>query len=265
VARRVPSYSRPFCGVKAAGTHRAPDVPAGLGTRRAARPPTWCPPRFPRARPARRRRHAARRPPPGNSPVTLGSRLWPDPGAPGRTSPLDGPAPHVTFWPASASGPLSDRRAAGRRPHAPLHADAFPRRRAGRVPPGARVPRRRHRGILYCEVRAEEHREARIPADHASPSGRTGDQTPLDQATRRAVVEEYRTHPSDTGSPEVQIALLTTRIRELTEHFRLHPHDHAGRRGLLKLVGERRRLLRYLNGEDVSRYRALISRLGLRR
>ncbi|MBM3957109.1 MAG: 30S ribosomal protein S15 [Gemmatimonadetes bacterium] len=87
----------------------------------------------------------------------------------------------------------------------------------------------------------------------------------MDQATRRAVVEEYRTHPSDTGSPEVQIALLTTRIRELTEHFRLHPHDHAGRRGLLKLVGERRRLLRYLNGEDVSRYRALISRLGLRR
>ena len=87
----------------------------------------------------------------------------------------------------------------------------------------------------------------------------------MDQAKRRAVVEEYRAHPNDNGSPEVQIAILTTRIRELTEHFRRHIHDHASRRGLLMLVGQRRRLLRYLNREDVSRYRALIAKLGLRR
>jgi len=79
------------------------------------------------------------------------------------------------------------------------------------------------------------------------------------------VIEEHRTHPTDSGSPEVQIAVLTTRIQELTEHFRRHTHDHASRRGLLKLVGQRRRLLRYLNREDVSRYRALIAKLGLRR
>ena len=87
----------------------------------------------------------------------------------------------------------------------------------------------------------------------------------MDQTTRRAIVEEHRTHPNDNGSPEVQIAVLTTRIRELTDHFRSHTHDHASRRGLLKLVGRRRRLLRYLNREDVSRYRALITKLGLRR
>ncbi len=87
----------------------------------------------------------------------------------------------------------------------------------------------------------------------------------MDQAERRAVIEEYHTHPTDNGSSEVQIAILTTRIRELTEHFRLHKHDHASRRGLLKLVGRRRRLLRYLNREDVGRYRAVIAKLGLRR
>jgi len=87
----------------------------------------------------------------------------------------------------------------------------------------------------------------------------------LDQTRRRAIVEDHRTHPNDNGSPEVQIAILTTRIQELTGHFRLHVHDHASRRGLLKLVGRRRRLLRYLNREDVSRYRGLIAKLGLRR
>ena len=87
----------------------------------------------------------------------------------------------------------------------------------------------------------------------------------MDQARRRAVIEEHRTHPNDNGSPEVQIAILTTRIQELTEHFRQHAHDHASRRGLLKLVGQRRRLLRYLNREDVSRYRIVIAKLGLRR
>ncbi len=87
----------------------------------------------------------------------------------------------------------------------------------------------------------------------------------MDQSERTAVIEKYRTHETDKGSPEVQIALLTARITELTEHLREHKHDHSTRRGLLKLVGQRRRLLNYLNREDVSRYRALVSSLGLRK
>ena len=79
------------------------------------------------------------------------------------------------------------------------------------------------------------------------------------------VIEEYRTSEGDTGSPEVQIALLTTRINELAEHFKAHPHDHHSRRGLLKMVGQRRNLLAYLQKKDVERYRTLITRLGLRR
>jgi small subunit ribosomal protein S15 len=87
----------------------------------------------------------------------------------------------------------------------------------------------------------------------------------LDQSERTAVIEKYRTHESDSGSSEVQIALLTARIVELTEHLREHKHDHSTRRGLLKLVGQRRRLLNYLNSEDVNRYRTLVSNLGLRK
>ena len=87
----------------------------------------------------------------------------------------------------------------------------------------------------------------------------------MDQSERTAVIEEYRIHESDSGSSEVQVALLTARITELTEHLREHSHDHSTRRGLLKLVGQRRRLLNYLNGEDVNRYRSLIARLGLRK
>ncbi len=79
------------------------------------------------------------------------------------------------------------------------------------------------------------------------------------------ILGEYRTHESDTGSPEVQIALLTERIVELTEHFKTHKKDHHSRRGLLKLVSQRRRLLDYLRGIDPERYRTLIGRLGLRR
>lgn len=78
-------------------------------------------------------------------------------------------------------------------------------------------------------------------------------------------IQEYRLHDHDTGSPEVQIALLTTRIRELTEHFKTHAKDHHGRRGLLKLVGRRRRLLDYLKQKDVSRYAQTIERLGIRK
>ena len=84
-----------------------------------------------------------------------------------------------------------------------------------------------------------------------------------DQKT--ALIEEYATHPGDTGSPEVQVAVLTHRINELTNHFRTHKHDHHSRRGLLAMVGRRKRLLAYLAREDVNRYRALIARLGLRK
>ncbi len=79
------------------------------------------------------------------------------------------------------------------------------------------------------------------------------------------LVHKYQQHARDTGSPEVQVALLTTRINQLTEHFKAHKHDHHSRRGLLKLVGQRRRLLAYLNKTDVNRYRALIASLGLRK
>ena len=87
----------------------------------------------------------------------------------------------------------------------------------------------------------------------------------MDKAAKQAVIAEYRTHDNDTGSTESQVAVLTTRITELTQHLREHKHDESTRRGLLKLVGIRRRLLRYLNSEDVNRYRTLIARLGLRR
>jgi small subunit ribosomal protein S15 len=79
------------------------------------------------------------------------------------------------------------------------------------------------------------------------------------------VIAEHRLHETDTGSAEVQIAILSERIRMLTEHLRDHPKDHASRRGLLKLVGQRRRMLDYLTRSDVERYRAIIARLGLRR
>ena len=79
------------------------------------------------------------------------------------------------------------------------------------------------------------------------------------------LVEQYRLHPTDTGSPEVQVALLSERINHLTEHFQTHSKDHHSRRGLLKLVGQRRRLLDYLKRYDSERYKTLIDRLGLRR
>ena len=82
---------------------------------------------------------------------------------------------------------------------------------------------------------------------------------------KEQVIRDYRVHDKDTGSPEVQIALLTTRINELTDHFKTHGKDHHSRRGLLKLVGQRRRLLDYLKAKDSKRYDTLIERLGLRR
>ena len=82
---------------------------------------------------------------------------------------------------------------------------------------------------------------------------------------KKAVLAEYGLHETDTGSPEAQVALLTTRITQLTEHLKTHRHDHHSRRGLLLLVGRRRRLLKYVAKTDVERYRSLIERLGLRR
>ena len=88
---------------------------------------------------------------------------------------------------------------------------------------------------------------------------------PLDTATKQRIMTEFATTEGDTGSPEVQIALLTERITGLTEHLKTHKHDHHSRRGLLLLVGQRRRLLGYLQRVEINRYRKLIERLGLRR
>jgi small subunit ribosomal protein S15 len=82
---------------------------------------------------------------------------------------------------------------------------------------------------------------------------------------KREIIEKYRVHESDTGSPEVQIALLSERISYLTEHFKIHKKDHHSRRGLLKLVGQRRRLLDYLRLKNVDRYKAIIAGLGIRK
>ena len=87
----------------------------------------------------------------------------------------------------------------------------------------------------------------------------------LDQETKNKIMGEYATKEGDTGSPEVQVAMLTKRIADLTEHLKLHKHDHHSRRGLLLLVGQRRRLLNYVHKKDIARYRTLIERLGLRR
>ncbi len=88
---------------------------------------------------------------------------------------------------------------------------------------------------------------------------------PLDSATKKQIIAEHAAAEGDTGSPEVQVALLTRRIADLTEHLKAHKHDHHSRRGLLLLVGQRRRLLKYLQEKDIERYRALIEKLGLRR
>ena len=88
---------------------------------------------------------------------------------------------------------------------------------------------------------------------------------PLDTAVKKQIFADYGTVEGDTGSPEVQVAMLTRRINDLTEHLKTHKHDHHSRRGLLLLVGRRRRLLNYLRHKDIGRYRSLIERLGLRR
>jgi small subunit ribosomal protein S15 len=87
----------------------------------------------------------------------------------------------------------------------------------------------------------------------------------FDTATKQEIIKEYGTTEGDTGSPEVQAALLTHRITYLTEHLKTHKHDHHSRRGLMLLVGQRKRLLKYLQATDITRYRSLIQRLGIRR
>jgi small subunit ribosomal protein S15 len=86
----------------------------------------------------------------------------------------------------------------------------------------------------------------------------------LTKTEKTDIINQYHVHPSDTGSPEVQIALLTTRISQLTEHLKVHKHDNHSRRGLYKLVGQRRRHLAYLKKKDTERYRRIVERLGLR-
>ncbi|GAB1400267.1 30S ribosomal protein S15 [Aminivibrio sp.] len=86
----------------------------------------------------------------------------------------------------------------------------------------------------------------------------------LEKEQKQEIISDYRTHTVDTGSPEVQVAMLTRRIRDLTEHLKVHTKDFHSRRGLLKMVGTRRKLLRYLREKDFNRYRTLIERLGLR-
>jgi small subunit ribosomal protein S15 len=88
---------------------------------------------------------------------------------------------------------------------------------------------------------------------------------PLTKESKNEVIQRFAKHDGDTGSPEVQVALLTTRINELTEHLRDHKKDHHSRRGLLMMVGQRRRLLNYLRRRDIARYRELVQELGLRR
>jgi small subunit ribosomal protein S15 len=96
-------------------------------------------------------------------------------------------------------------------------------------------------------------------------SGRPDDEMALQAEDKAQIIEEHQTHEGDTGSPEVQVALLTRRIQDLTAHLVEHKHDHHSRRGLLMMVGQRRRMLKYLNRTSPERYRALIAKLGLRR
>jgi small subunit ribosomal protein S15 len=92
-----------------------------------------------------------------------------------------------------------------------------------------------------------------------------GEDVPLAIDRKTEIIEKYRKHDSDTGSAEVQIAILTERINQLTQHFEVHKKDHHSRRGLMKLVGQRRRLLDYLKSKDITRYRTIIQQLGLRK
>ena len=116
-----------------------------------------------------------------------------------------------------------------------------------------------------CDADAQPTKDVPRPLRPSPNDGQSRKRTNLTMPDISATISEYRLHETDTGSPEVQIALLTERINMLTAHLKIHKKDHHSRRGLLMLVGRRRRLLDYLRRNDVERYRALIARLGLRR
>ena len=115
-----------------------------------------------------------------------------------------------------------------------------------------------HHGTNKKKERGKE--AGRVPAIHPEKGASL-----LSAEQKKSVIDSYRVHEGDTGSPEVQAALLTERINELADHFKVHKKDHHSRRGLLKIVSQRRRMLDYLKRTDPSRYKALIERLGLRR
>ena len=120
-------------------------------------------------------------------------------------------------------------------------------------------------GLLHPHAAAQGTSLPRFAVVPDSPTNDLRSHVPLDNAVKKEIMADHATAEGDTGSPEVQVALLTRRINDLTEHLKVHKHDHHSRRGLLLLVGRRRRLLKYLAKKDITRYRALIERLGLRR
>lgn len=124
--------------------------------------------------------------------------------------------------------------------------------------------------LVACYQDGREAGALRYVSTTKVPTGDAGERAreeemPLDTATKAEIIAEYGSKPGDTGSPEVQIAMLTRRISDLTEHLKTHKHDHHSRRGLLLLVGQRRRLLQYLAKTEIARYRKIIERLGIRR
>jgi small subunit ribosomal protein S15 len=121
---------------------------------------------------------------------------------------------------------------------------------------GATVAPEREPVLEWLKVQERRRKSARR---------RARDLLAVDREKKESLISAHSLHKADTGSPEVQVALLTERINRLTEHLKLHQHDHHSRRGLLKMVGQRRRQLTYLNQQDVQRYRSIISKLGLRK
>ena len=125
-------------------------------------------------------------------------------------------------------------------------------------------------GAWYCETLPVKYRSGRAAPSCAAVYGESNviinrEPRAARREVKKQIFADYATNEGDTGSPEVQIALMTRRIDDLNEHLKMHQHDHHSRRGLLLLVGRRRRLLGYLRRTDISRYRTLIERLGLRR
>src|SRR4051794_16823302 len=122
------------------------------------------------------------------------------------------------------------------------------------------------RAVMVNAGRLTAARESSAPVPYdLGPDQRRSSQLALASDEKNKIIAEYATTEGDTGSPEVQIAVLTKRINDLTEHLKIHKHDHHSRRGLLMLVGRRRRLLKYLQAQDIERYRSIVQRLGLRR